>query len=398
MRLVTALLLLAAAQLAAPAQAQAQQATQQAPLKIGVLLPTSGIFAVIGNELLNGMRMAADEAGAGVAGRKLELIVEDTETKPDVGLAKARKLVLSDKVDAVAGIVSSAVALAVAPYLTSQKVPLVIGNAATDLLSGEKCSRYVFRAAYSSSQVSRPVGTWLASKGVKSVFVLGADFIAAHEFVKAFKESYTAGGGKVLGEAFSPFGKTQDYGPYISQARASNADGLFAVYFGGEAILFMKQYEAFGIKDKLPIYSTLGITAQMLHKAQGPAALGVISSAIYIPELDTPANKKFVATYQDKFKALPAEFAVMGYDSIRFILEAVRARNGDTADREALVDALEKSSFVSPRGPMKMDPKTRGATQNIYIVRTVPKGDGVGFEMLETLPNVPDPVTGCVLK
>ena len=394
-RVVTGLMMLALAVVGLPAHAPAQSAP---PLKIGVLLPTSGIFSVIGLELLNGMRIAADESGGTVAGRKLELIVEDTETKPDVGLAKARKLVLSDKVDVMSGIVSSAVALAVAPYTASQKVPLVISNAATDLISGEKCSRYVFRAAYSSSQVSRPMGTWMAKKGVKSVFILAADFVAPHEFVKAFKETYTAGGGKVLGEAYSPFAKTQDYGPYISQARAANPEALFAVYFGGEAILFMKQYESFGIKDKLPVYSTLGITAQMLHKAQGPAAIGVISSALYVPELDTPENKKFVATYQDRFKALPAEFAVMGYDTIRFILEAVRARNGDTANREALVDALEKSSFVSARGPVTIDPKTRGVTQNIYVVRTVAKGAEVGFEILETLPNVSDPVTGCVMK
>lgn len=371
---------------------------QQPPIKIGVPLPLSGVFAPIGTEQLNGMRIAVEEAGGAVAGRKIELIVEDTEAKPDVGLAKARKLALSDRVDAMAGIVSSAVALAVAPYAASQRIPLVISNAGTNLLSGEKCSRFVFRAAYSSAQVGGPIGAHMAKRGVKTAFVLAADFVAPHEFVGAFKEGFTASGGKVLGEAYPPFGKTQDYGPYISQARAANPEAIFAIFYGGEAILFMKQYHAFGIRDRMPVYSSMGLVPQMLHKAQGSAAAGVVASLNYVPELDTPENKKFVATYQGKHNSLPAEFAVMGYDSVRFLIEAIKARGGNTQDKDALVKAIEGVSFKGPRGPMKMDPGTRGATQNIYIARTVEKGGNIGFEVLETIPNVADPVKGCVLK
>lgn len=378
--------------IAAPAMAQ------QPPIKIGVLQPMSGVFASLATEQVNGMRIAVEEAGGAIAGRKIELIIEDTEAKPDVGLAKARKLVLSDRVDVMAGIVSSAVALAVAPYATQQKIPLVISNAATDLLSGEKCSRYVFRAAYSSAQINKPMGAWMAKRGVKSVFILAADFVAPQEFIKSFKETYTNGGGKVVGEAWAPFAKTQDYGPYISQARAANADAIYAVFFGAEAILFTKQYDAFGIKEKIPFYGAMGITPQMLHKAQGPAALGIVSMGIYIPEIDTPENKKFVATYQEKHKALPAEFAVMGYDSLRFLIEAIKARNGDTANKEAIVDTLEKTKLVSPRGPMSFATGTRSVAQNVYVVKTVTRNGETGFEILDTIPNVPDPSDGCVLK
>jgi len=140
---VGALLAACAAQTATPARAAD-------PLKIGVLMPTSGVFAVLGKYQLNGIRCAVEEAGGEVAGRKIELVHEDDEGKPDVGLAKARKLVLSDRVDLMTGIISSAVALAVAPYLSSQRMPLVLSNAASDLLSGEKCDRHVFRVSYSS--------------------------------------------------------------------------------------------------------------------------------------------------------------------------------------------------------------------------------------------------------
>lgn len=277
-------------------------------------------------------------------------------------------------------------------------MPLVISNAGTNLLSGEKCDRYIFRAAYSSAQAGAPMGTWLAKQGVKNIFILASDFVTPHEFVAAFKDAYVKGGGTIAGEAYPPFNRTQDYGPYISQARAAKPGGVFAIFYGGEAVLFTKQYESFGIKQSVPLYTSMGLTPAMLHEAEGTAALDVVASVNYVPELDSPENKKFVAAYRAKFSGVPAEFAVMGYDSIRFIIEAVRARNGDTKDKEALVTALEKVSYTGPRGPMAVDPRNRGATQNIYIAKTIKAGDGIGYEVVETLPNVPDPVHGCNLK
>ncbi len=218
------------------------------PLKIGVLMETSGVFAVLGQRQLKGMQFAVEEAGGEVAGRKIELLHEDHEGKPDVGLTKARKLVLSDRVDVMSGIINSAVALAVTPYLSTQKMPLVISNAAANTLTGEKCDRYVFRVSYSSAQISEPIGRWMAKNAPKNLYILGSDFVAGHEFVDAAKQAYLAGGGTVVGETFTPFGRTQDYGPYISQARSANPGAVFAVYFAAEALLFVKQYEV--IRDE----------------------------------------------------------------------------------------------------------------------------------------------------
>src|SRR3977135_555507 len=145
------------------------------PLKIGVMMPTSGVFAVLGQRQLNGMRFAIEEAGGEGAGRKIEMLHEDTEGKPDVGLAKARKFVLSDRVDITAGIINSAVALAVTPYLSSQRVPLVLSNASTDVLSGEKCDRYVFRVSYSSSQITEPIGLLMAKHAPQNPHNLAQD-------------------------------------------------------------------------------------------------------------------------------------------------------------------------------------------------------------------------------
>jgi branched-chain amino acid transport system substrate-binding protein len=366
------------------------------PLKIGVLMETSGVFAVLGQRQLKGMQFAVEEAGGEVAGRKIELIHEDNEGKPDVGLAKARKLVLSDKVDVMSGIINSAVALAVAPYLSSQKMPIVLSNAAANVLSGEKCDRYVFRVSYSSAQISTPIGWWMAKNAPKNLYILGSDFVAGHEFVDAAKKAYLEGGGTIVGEIYTPFGRTQDYGPYISQARAANPGAILAVYFAAEALLFVKQYESFGMKATVPLIAPIGLTPPVLRQGQGDAALGIVNSENYVLELETPENRKFRQEFKKKFGEDPEEFAVMGYDAVRFIIEAVKARNGDTKDRPALVSALEKVAYVGPRGPMKMA-KNHQATQNVYIVRTVKKDDAVAFEIIDTYPNVEDPVQGCKL-
>jgi branched-chain amino acid transport system substrate-binding protein len=367
------------------------------PLKIGVLMETTGVFAPLGKRQLDGMRFAVEEAGGEVAGRKIELVHEDTEGKPDVGLTKARKLVLSDKVDVMAGIINSAVALAVAPYLSTQRIPLVLSNASTDTLTGDKCDRYLFRVSYSSAQITEPIGRWMAKNAPKNIFILASDYVAPHEYVAAFKKGYLAGGGTIAGEAYPPFNRTQDYGPYISQARATNPGAIFSVFFAGEALLFVKQYDSFGMKTNIPLYGPIGLTPPVLRKAQGPAAAGIISASNYVAELDHPENRSFREAYKKKFGEDPEEFAVMGYDSIRFIIDAVKARNGDTKDRPALVSAIEKVSYVGPRGPMKMAANHQ-ATQNVYIVKTVPKGDDVAFEVIDTFKDFVDPVQGCNMK
>lgn len=391
-------LIAAGATLALASAALAQPAYAADPLKIGVLLPTSGVLAALAKEQLNGMQIAVDEAGGSIAGRKIELLVEDTEAKPQAGLTKARKLILSNKVDVLAGVISSAVALALAPYLAKVKMPLVISNAGTNLLSGEKCERYVLRASYSMAQTSQPIGAWMAKKGIKSVFILASDYIAPREAVEAFKKAYAAGGGKIVGEVWTPFGRTQDYGPYISQARAAKPDAVFAVYYGGEAILFTKQYDAFNMKKDFPLYSAIGLTPPILRKAQGMTAADVVQTSNYFSELPHPENKKFVEAYTKKFGEAPGEFAAYAYETIRVILDAVKATNGDTRDKAKLVAAMEKADFIGPRGPIKLSSANRAVVQNMYIVKSVKKGDKVGFDLLETVEKVADPATGCKLQ
>jgi branched-chain amino acid transport system substrate-binding protein len=150
------------------------------------------------------------------------------------------------------------------------------------------------------------------------------------------------------------------------------------------------------MKAAIPLFGPIGLTPPVLRQAQGDAALDVVSPENYVKELDTPENRKFRDEYKKKFGEEPEEFAVMGYDAVRFIIEAVKARGGDTKDRPALVGAIEKVAYTGPRGPMKMA-KNHQATQNVYIVKTVKKDNAVAFDIIDTFTNFEDPVEGCRL-
>jgi branched-chain amino acid transport system substrate-binding protein len=376
-----ALLALLAAQ--APALAQTSE-----PIRIGAIVGVSGNDVAQGAELTNGMRLAIERFGPRVNGREIQLIVEDDSSNPNVGLQKARKLIQSDRVDIIAGIQLSSAALAIGPVVAAARVPTILSLSAANALTGEKCSPWIFRASYANSQLAGPLGKWAFDKGYKRVYVLGADFVTPRELAADFAAAFSKAGGEVVGQAFSPFGKTQDFGPYLAQVRAANADALLAIYFGAEAILFTKQYDSFGMRDKLPVIATLGTTPVMLRQAQGDSAVGVVSSLNYLPELDTPENKEFQEAYRARYGATASEFGVMGYDSMRFAIEGLKRTNGGTRDRAALAKAISEVSFTGPRGPMKMDPKTNHVSQNIYIARTVKKGDAVAFELLDTARDV----------
>ena len=363
-----------------------------AEVKVGLLLPKSGNYAALGKEIEDGFVMALEDAG--MAG-DFTLVSEDSEAKPPVGVAKARKLVLQDEVDAMVGIVSSAVLGAVRDFVDGAKVPLIVANAGNDAATGEACSKYITRVSFSNGQVNRPMGSWMAEQGIKKVYAMAPDYAAGHQMIDAFTESFTAAGGEIVGSEYTPFGKTQDFGPYLTKAKAASPDAIFVFYAGGEAISFVKQYDSFGIKQEIPLYASGFLTSPLYVAAEGPAAIGVKTSLHYVPTLDTPENKAFVEAFSAKFGRAPSEYAVQGYDAARVLVEAVKA---GANDRESIAEGLSKVSYTGPRGPLTIDPATHNVVQNIYIYETVADGDKLTQKIIGTVEGVKDPVNGCGLQ
>lgn len=377
----------AAAILTATATGMSTPAAAQT--KVGLLLPKSGVYAALGEEIEIGFNIAVEEAGM------TDRIIpygEDTEVKPPVGVAKARKLILQDKVDVIVGIVSSGVLGAVRDFVHQAKVPLIVANAGNDKATGESCSPYIVRVSFSNGQVNRPMGPWMYKNGIRQVYTLAPDYAAGRQMIEGFTQTFTEAGGEIVGSEFTPFGKTNDFGPYLTNAKAANPDAIFVFYAGGEAIRFVKQYDSFGLKAEVPLYASGFLTSPLYVAAEGPAAEGIVTSLHYIPTLDTPENRAFVAAYKAKQNKLPSEYAVQGYDAGRILIEALK---GGASSPQEIAAALPKVSYTGPRGPLTIDPKTNNIVQNIYVFETVAGADGLTQKLLDTYENVQDPVAGC---
>lgn len=366
-------------------------AVAEEDIKVGLLLPFSGVYASLGNEIETGFNLGLQQFGS-EAGVAFEIAREDTEVKPPVALGKAKKLILQDQVDVMVGIVSSGVLGAVRDMVHGAGVPLIVANAGNDEATGASCSPFITRMSFSNGQINRPMGTWMAEQGVRRVVTLAPDYAAGRQMIDAFTETFTAAGGEIAGQEFTPFQKTQDFGPYLAQAKASGADAVYVFYAGGEAISFVKQYDSFGLKADLPLYGSGFLTSPLYVNAQGEAAEGVTTALHYAPTIDNEANAAFVAAFTEETGRAPSEFAVQGYDAARALIEATKT---GANDRASLANALRQVSFEGPRGKLSIDPATNNIIQPVYVYETVAGEGGLTQKVLAQLPAEADPTNGC---
>ena len=363
-----------------------------AEYKVGLLLPFSGVYAGLGSHIENGFALGLDHFGGDLQGNTIVTVREDTEAKPAVGLVKAKKLVLQEKVDVVAGVVSSAVLGGLRDFMHNAKTPLLVANAGNDLMTGARCSPYVIRVSFSNSMINRPMGTWLAAQGVKKVYLMAPDYAAGHQMMEAFKGTFTAGGGQIVGEAYPPLRGTKDYGSYLAAVKTSDADAVYAFFAGGAAIKYVKQYHEFGLAKDFPLYGAGFLTSAAYVHVQGAAADGIIASLHYVPALDTEENRRFQTAYQAKYGKVGSEFAVQGYDAAHLIAEAIKAAG---SDKEAFKKGLSSVSFRGPRGPLQIDSATNNVVQNIYVFKNTFKDGKVVQTVMSTAENVKDAPNGC---
>jgi len=365
-----------------------------AEYKVGLLLPFSGVYAGLGSHIENGFALGLDHFGGDLQGNTVVTVREDTEAKPAVGLVKVKKLVLQEKVDVVAGVVSSAVLGGMRDFMHNAKTPLLVANAGNDLMTGAKCSPYLIRVSFSNSMINRPMGTWLAKQGVKKVYLMAPDYAAGHQMMEAFKGTFTAGGGQIVGEAYPPLRGTKDYGSYLAAVKTSDADAVYAFFAGGAAIKYVKQYHEFGLAKDFPLYGAGFLTSAAYVHVQGAAADGIIASLHYVPALDTDENHRFQTAYQAKYGKVGSEFAVQGYDAAHLIAEAIKAAG---SDKEAFKKGLSKVSFRGPRGPLQIDSATNNVVQNIYVFKNTFKDGKVVQTVMSTAENVKDAPNGCAM-
>jgi branched-chain amino acid transport system substrate-binding protein len=372
---------------------------QGAPLKVGLVLPYTGVYAVLGESITQAMELVFARENWTVAGRKIEMIKEDDEMKPPVGVRKTEKLIDSDKVDILTGPVHSGILMGMRDKVHNSKTILIVSNAGADAISRDRCSKWIFRTSFSNWQPCQPMGGWVAKNVSKEVFQVAPNYQAGKDMMAAFRETFTPAGGKVIAEDYPKLGET-DYAPYLTKIKQSGAKAVFAFFSGTDAVNFVKQYSEFGLKkDGIKLTGAGFLTEPDVLPAQGASALGIITGHFYTPLLDNPVNQRFVKEFREKFGGkMPDGFACQGYDTAEVIVRALKAVNGNTQDKEKLVAAIEKSEFDSPRGRFKFDPRTHNVIQPFIYVREVREAaGGLNNVPIDKVADVRDPGTGCTL-
>ncbi|WP_423458574.1 ABC transporter substrate-binding protein [Ottowia sp. VDI28] len=346
------------------------------PLKIGLVLPMSGPFAAYGKQIEHGVKLYLATNGDTIAGRKIELVLKDDSpgTAGDVSKRLAQELVIKDKVDILAGFGLTPSAFAVAPVATEAKKPMVVMNAATSAITTK--SPYIVRTSMTLPQNSAPIATWAARSGIKNVFVLIADYGPGYDAGGQFRKTFTAAGGKVVDEVRVPV-NNPDYGPFLQRIKDAKPDAVFLFLPpGAGTVAFMKGFAERGLAQSgIKLISTGDLTDEDILDALGDSALGLVTSFHYSADHKSPENQAYVVAYAKAYpKDRPNFMSVGGYDGMRLIADVLK-KTGGSADAEKFVAAAKGMKWVSPRGPVMIDPATRDVVQTIYI-RKVERVDG----------------------
>jgi branched-chain amino acid transport system substrate-binding protein len=350
---------------------------QVSPIKIGLLFPYTGPISTVGRDATQGFELHLAKIGGKAGGREIQLIKEDTEFKPDIALTKARKLVERDRVDFLVGPVNSAAALAIRDYVNLQKIPLVVPVAfSKEITAPGKAIPWLFRVIETTDQGNFAMGQWMIKHTPhRKVVVMALDIVAGRDVAGAFRAGFTGAGGQIVKEIFIPVG-TPDVSPYLAQLTALPADAVYVFSGGADAIRFVKTYQEYGLRGKLPIYGYNTTVDDILLPPMGDAALGIVSVGTYSAALETPESRAFVGDYEAKHHAWPSAHSERGYVAAQLVAAAIDALKGDVSDRgkvrEALLGAVTR--IRPPRGPIRFD-RWQQAITPVYITR-VERRDG----------------------
>ena len=379
--LVVLLALASAGTSPAPADAQG------GPIKIGLLVPLTGAASALGKDMLNGTELYLDEINRQVAGRKIELIVEDTEGVTATALTKARKLVDQDHVAILTGGLLASTGYAIHPFADAAKIPTTYPVMSSDDLTQRKPARWVVRTGWNSSQSTQAFGEWIAKNlKYKKIATVGFDYAFGWESVGGFQRTFEENGGQIVQKIWTPL-NTTDFSPFIAQIKG-DVDAVFTVFFGRGSLQFVKQYADAGLKAKIPLLGNGTVTDESVLPQMGDEALGVYTPLHYSAALDNPANKKFVKVFEAKAGKVPSYYAETCYTNARWIVEAIKAINGKVEDREAFLAALRKVELKDfPRGPVVID-KWGNPIQNVYVRKVERVGGQLQNTVVFTYPAV----------
>jgi branched-chain amino acid transport system substrate-binding protein len=362
----------------------------QEAIKIGLVLPYSGVFANFGEGIAAGFEYALKKRGGQLGGRPVQIIRGDDQLDPKIGGEVTQKLVTRDKVDFVVGTVGSNVVPVMQKICIENNTFLIVPTAASNDLTRARCHPLTFRVSHSNWQMASPAGDWLFKKGKKRVITMGMNYAAGKEEIEAFVETFKAAGGEIIDQKW-PGIRELDYQAYFADVLPKQPDAIFTFFAGSNAVEFVKQYAQAGLKERVPLYGAAYLTDSTLLGAQGAAADNIITCGHWAPLLDNPVNKAFTADYKQATGKDADLNAMHGHDALTVLGMALDKTKGDVKDKQALSKVMQAVEFDSPRGPFRFS-SGRNPVQNIYAI----EAKGGQLRVIETMKaNVEDPTTEC---
>ena len=360
------------------------------PARVGLILPLTGPFASTGKQIEAAVRLYMARNGDTAGGRKVELLVKDDGgLAPETTKRLAQELVARDKVTFLAGFGLTPLAFASAPVATESKTPMIVMGAATSVVPQR--SPFIVRAGFTVPQITAPIAQWATKNGIKRVVSSVTDYAPGLECERTFIKFFTEGGGTIVESIRTPL-QNPDYAPFLQRIKDAKPEAAFIFVPSGQGAAIMKQFQDRGLKDAgIKLIGTGDILDDDLLEAIGPPALGAITSHHYSAAHDSPENRGYVDAFMKANEGKRPNFmSVNGYDGMHVIYEMLR-KTGGNGSGEQLVDAAKGLSWVSPRGPMSIDPQTRDVVQNIYIRRCEMKDGKLWNVEFDRIDNVKDP-------
>ncbi len=387
MRTRLGMVVVALAALALPLAGERPTWAQRGPIKVALLVPTTGPLSANGRDMINGLELYFEEQKYRLAGREIKLIVEDDEGKPATGLTKARGLVEGQGVHVILGPLSAAVGYAIAPYLDGKKVPTIFPIVSSEDITQRKRSPYIVRTGWTSAQPMHPFGKWVYDNlKYRKIAMIGYDFAFGWEVAAGFHRTFEEAGGQVVQKLWPPL-NTPDFAPYVAQLRR-DVDAVWCVFSGADALRFSKQYAEAGLRERLPLIGNGTFTDEHVLRTMGDEVLGVITAHQYSAALQTPANKKFVAAYEARFKQVPSYYSEGTYVAGVALRAALEATGGDIETVDKFLGALRRADLSdAPRGAVRFD-DFGNPIQNIYVRKVERVGGRLQNTVIHTFPNV----------
>jgi branched-chain amino acid transport system substrate-binding protein len=362
---------------------------QGSPLRVGLMLPFSGTFAALGENIAAAFEQYLQEKGGRMGGRQIQIIRLDDESNPATAVQNVNRLVGRDRVEALVGTVHSGVVMALVQASRERGIPLVIPNAGNASATRELCAPTIFRSSFSNWQPAYAAGLVLGRNGVKRAAWMSWDYAAGNEAGEGFRDGLRAAGGEVVRELKLPFPET-NFQPLLAQLPGLNVEAVGCFYAGGGAVQFVREYAAAGLKDRIPLTGS-GFVTEGTLQAQGAAAEGIRTTLHYGDGLDNPKNTAFRAAFRQRTNREADVYAVQGYDAAQILAAGLEAARGDPQAEQEFVRGVRAARIDSPRGAFTLSP-SHNPVQNMYL-REARGGEnrvvGVAVEALA------DPGTGC---